>query len=30
MVPLPGMNVASKPVPSSTEVEKEEEEALGY
>lgn len=26
MVPLPGMNVASKPVPSSTEVEKEEEE----
>jgi hypothetical protein len=26
MIPLPGMNVASKPVPSSTEVEKEEEE----
>jgi hypothetical protein len=26
MIPLPGMHVASKPVPSSTEVEKEEEE----
>ncbi|KAK4867673.1 hypothetical protein LT330_001183 [Penicillium expansum] len=26
MIPLPGMNVASKPAPSSIEVEKEEEE----
>lgn len=28
MIPLPGMNVASKPAPSSIEVEKEEEEPL--
>ncbi|KAF9240985.1 hypothetical protein DTO012A7_139 [Penicillium roqueforti] len=28
MIPLPGMNAASKPVPSYTEVEKEEEEPL--
>ncbi|KAJ5171408.1 uncharacterized protein N7500_004191 [Penicillium coprophilum] len=28
MIPLPGMNVASKPVPSSAEVEKEEDEPL--
>ncbi|KXG54095.1 uncharacterized protein PGRI_072390 [Penicillium griseofulvum] len=28
MIPLPGMHVASKPVPSSTEVEKEVEEPL--
>ena len=26
MIPLPGMNVASKPAPSSIEVQKEEEE----